>query len=57
MTEKDAWTWYRGKAYYLPQDMVKLSDDIAENKYRNPIRKKYEKLKIRAKRILGRDDT
>jgi len=57
MAEKDSWTWYRGKTYYLPQDMVKLADDIAENKYRNPIRKKYEKLKIRAKRILGHDDT
>ena len=54
MDKTDSWTWYRGKTYYLPQDLIKLSDDIALNQYKNPARRKYEMLKARARRVLGR---
>lgn len=54
MNKSDSWTWYRGQTYYMPQDMVKLADAIAINRYKNPIRRKYEMLKARVRRVLGR---
>lgn len=54
VNKSDSWTWYRGQTYYMPEDMVKLADAIAINRYKNPLRRKYEMLRTRVLRALGR---